>query len=194
LISNSSFAKIFVLFNIFTFQIQLIFTLCPYSLPNLRFPIEYNKIFLYISGKKQHLVLENTTSREENHFKHPGMQCDSSSTISSVPSGKLRLLEQEVLLPTGPQSSNSLPNLYSISELSGPVTSISASKSQVGRMSVISGKTPSLFSGLSLLIEAAEKEGIFDSSASSTSTSKSQKVRKYNLIFNNIFFLSTYPV
>jgi hypothetical protein len=126
--------------------------------------------------------LEDTTIREENHFKHPGMQWDNVSTISSMSSNRLKLFEQEVLMSTGPQSSNSLPNLDSISDLSCHVSTISASKSQVGKMSVISGKTPSLFSGLSLLIEAAEKEGIFDSSVSTTSTSKSQKVRKCNHI------------
>ncbi len=146
------------------------------------------KFFWYISGKKQHLVLEDTTSREENHFKHPGMQWDNASTISSLPSNQLKLFEQEVLLTKGPQSSNSLPNLGSISELSGPVTSISASKSQAGKMSVTSGKTPSLFSGLSGLEEpsSSEIECIFNSSVSSTSTSKSQTVRSYNHIFINI--------
>ncbi len=121
--------------------------------------------------------MEDTTSREENHFKHPGMPWDKASTISSIPSNQLQLLEQEVLMSTGPQSCNSLPKLGSISDLCSQVTTVSSSKSQVGKMSVISGKTPSLFSGLSLLIETAEKEGIFDSSVSTTSTSKSPTVR-----------------
>jgi hypothetical protein len=162
---------------LFTFsQIQFISTLIPHTLsPDLRFSMEYNKIFLYISGQKQLQVLEDTTSREENNFKHPGMQWEKASTISSMSSNQLKLLEQEVLVP-GPQSSNSLPDLGSITELSGPVTSISGSKSQVERMSVVS----SLFFGLSDIVEAAEKEGFFNSSLSTTSASKSQTVRYYN--------------
>jgi hypothetical protein len=104
------------------------------------------------------------------------MQFDSSSTISSVPSDKLKHLEQEVLLPTGPQSSKSLPKLDNISDILTQVTSVLGSKNQVERMSEISGKTPSLFSGLSQLEDPTplEIEGIFDSSVSTTSASKRQ--------------------
>ena len=96
-----------------------------------------------------------------------------------MPSNQLKLLEQEVLLPTGPQSSKSLPKLDNISDISTQVTSVSGSKSQVEKMSVISGETPSLFSGLSGLEEPSpsEIEGIFDSSVSTTSASKGQTVR-----------------
>ena len=117
---------------------------------------------------------------EKHLFKHPGTQSNKASTISSVPSDKLKFLEQVLLLPTGPQSSNSLPNLGSISDLCSQVTTVSSSKSQVGGMSLISGETPpSLFSGLSGLEEPSpsEIEGIFDSSVSTTSTSKSPTVR-----------------
>jgi hypothetical protein len=116
---------------------------------------------------------------EENHFKHPGTQFNKASTISSVPSDKLKFLEHVLLLPTGPQSSNSLPNLGSISDLCSQVTTVSSSKSQVGGMSVISGETPSLLSGLSGLEDPSpsEIEAIFNSSVSTTSASKSQTVR-----------------
>jgi hypothetical protein len=116
---------------------------------------------------------------EKTHFKHPGTQSNKASTISSVPSDKLKLLEQEVLLPTGPQSSNSLPDLVSFTELSGQVPSISESKNQVERMSVMSGETPSSISGgsaLADLIQQTEKEGIFDLVFSITSSSNSQEV------------------
>ncbi len=116
---------------------------------------------------------------EENHFKHPGTQSNKASTISSVPSDKLKLLEQEVLLPKDPQSSNSLPKLDNISDLGSQVTTVSSPKSQVGGLSVISGETPSLLSGLSGLEEPSSSvvECIFDSSVSTTSTSKSPTVR-----------------
>jgi hypothetical protein len=119
---------------------------------------------------------------EDNHLKHLGIQSKKSSTISSMPSDKLKFLEQEVLLPTGPESSNSLPKLDSISDLCSQATTVSSSKSQVGGMSVISGETPSLLSGLSGLEEPSpsEIEAIFDSSVSTTSASKSQTVRYYN--------------
>jgi hypothetical protein len=116
---------------------------------------------------------------EDNHFTHPGIQSRKSSTISSMPSDKLKLLEQEVLMSTGPQSSNSLPKLGSLSDLSSHVSTTSASKNQFERMSLISGETPSLLSGLSGLEEPSpsEIEAIFNSSVSTTSASKSQTVR-----------------
>ena len=117
---------------------------------------------------------------EKHLFKHQGTQSNKASTISSVPSDKLKFFEQVFLLPTGPQSSNSLPKLGSLSDLSSHVSTTSASKNQFERMSLISGETPpSLFSGLSGLEEPSpsEIEGIFDSSVSTTSTSKSQTVR-----------------
>ncbi len=105
-----------------------------------------------------------------------------------MPSNQLKLFEQEVLLTRGPQSSNSLAKLDISVDLSSKASTISTSKSQVEKMSVTSGKTPSLFSGLSGLEEpsSSEIEYIFDSAVSSTSTSKSQTVRSYNHIFINI--------
>jgi hypothetical protein len=113
---------------------------------------------------------------EKHLFKHPGTQSNKASTISSVPSDKLKFLEQVFLLPTGPQSSNSLPKLENISDLSSHVSTTSASKNQFERMSLISGETLSLLSGLSGLEEPSpsEIEAIFNSSVSTTSASKSQ--------------------
>jgi hypothetical protein len=133
--------------------------------------------YFCIAGQKKEQISFHPAKMEKNQFKHPGIQSKKASTISSVPSDKLKLLEQEVLLPTRPKSSNSLPNLDSISDLCSQVTTSSASKSQVERMSEKSGEIPSLFSGLSDIVEAAEKEGIFYSEFSTTSTSKSQVVR-----------------
>jgi hypothetical protein len=57
------------------------------------------------------------------------------------------------------------------------VTTVSSSKSQVGGMSVISGETPSLLSGLSGLEEPSPSEIEFISDPPASTTSKSQAVR-----------------
>jgi hypothetical protein len=128
-------------------------------------------------GHEQLQISDYPTGIKENNFKHQAIQTTKSLSASSLPSDKLIQVEEQVLSPTGPPSSNCLPDLGTISDISSKVLTISPSKSQVGKMSQISGETPSVFSGLSDFVEAAEKEGIFNSSMSIISSSNSQAVR-----------------
>ncbi len=175
-------------YPIFTYLGFLYFAFTPATLNILHeiflvtiYNINYNIIFV-LQVKRKNKYLSIQPKWKKNHFKHMGTQSNKASTISSMPSDKLRLLEQEILLPTGPQSSSSLPELDISVDLYSKASTISASKSQVERMSVTSVEIPSLFSGLSDIVEAAKKEGIFYSEFSTTSTSKSQVVRYCNLI------------
>jgi hypothetical protein len=131
------------------------------------------------AGQNKVQISFHPAKMEKTHFKHPQTQSNKASTISSISSNQLKLLEQEFLLPTGPHNSNSLPDLGSISDLCSQMTTTSGSKSQVGRISVMSGETPSSILGgsaLADLIQQTEKEGLFDISFSIASSLNSQKV------------------